>query len=77
MRTIIFFSTNDTSKYFIILNQAKISIFLAYLRKVILLIQLSNIIGKTRVFYEENTDINASINTFTAFILYSKKVIEK
>ena len=82
MGTIMFFAQMSLQNTFIALNQAKISIFLACLRKVILLIPLciilSNIIGATGVFLSEGiADITAGIITFTTFILYSKKVIDK
>ncbi len=82
MGTVMFFAQMSLQNTFIALNQAKISIFLACLRKVILLIPLciilSNIIGATGVFLSEGiADITAGIITFTTFILYSKKVINK
>lgn len=82
MGTIMFFAQMSLQNVFVALNQAKISIFLACLRKIILLIPLciilSSIIGAKGVFLSEGiADITAGIITFTTFCLYAPKVIKK
>ena len=82
MGTIMFFAQMSLQNVFVALNQAKISIFLACLRKVILLIPLciilSSIIGAKGIFLSEGiADITAGIITFTTFCLYAPRVIKK
>lgn len=64
------------------LGQAKISLFLALLRKVILLIPLALILpiyyGVTGIYFSEPiADITASFTTLTVFLLSYKKIIYK
>ena len=82
MGTIMFFAQMALQNTFVALGQAKISIFLACLRKIILLIPLciilSNFLGAQGVFLSEGiSDITAGIITYTTFALYSPHVIKK
>ena len=82
MGTIMFFAQMALQNTFVALGQAKISIVLACLRKVILLIPLciilSNFLGAQGVFLSEGiSDITAGIITYTTFALYSPHVIKK
>lgn len=67
---------------FLALGQAKISLFLALLRKIILLIPLAIILpkfwGVTAIYYSEPiADIIASITTLTIFSLSLNKILNK
>ena len=80
--TIFFFAQMTLQNVFIALNQAKISIFLACLRKVILLIPLCFLLpykfGAEGVFYSEGiADTIAGIVTATTFFAMLPKILKK
>lgn len=82
MGTIFFFAQMTLQNVFVALNQAKISIFLACLRKVILLIPLCFILpvfmGVGGVYYSEGiADITAGIVTATAFFVMAPRILKK
>ncbi len=82
MGTVMFFAQMTLQNVFIALNQAKISIFLACLRKVILLIPLCFLLpyafGVAGVFYSEGiSDIIAGIVTASAFFIMLPKILKK
>ena len=82
MGTIFFFAQMTLQNVFVALNQAKISIFLACLRKVILLIPLCFILplfaGSAGVYYSEGiADIIAGITTATTFFVMSPRILKK
>lgn len=82
MGTIMFFAQMTLQNVFIALNQAKISIFLACLRKVILLIPLCFALpyafGAAGVFYSEGiADIAAGIVTAATFFLMLPRILKK
>ena len=80
--TVFFFAQMTLQNAFIALNQAKISIFLACLRKIILLIPLSLLLpyrfGAEGVFYSEGiADALAGITTATTFFLMLPRILKK
>lgn len=80
--TIFFFAQMTFQNIFISLNQAKISIFLACLRKVILLIPLCFLLpfffGAEGVFYSEGiADAIAGIVTATTFLAMLPRILKK
>lgn len=80
--TIFFFAQMTLQNVFIALNQAKISIFLACLRKIILLIPLSLLLpyrfGAEGVFYSEGiADAIAGITTATTFFVMLPRILKK
>lgn len=82
MGTIFFFAQMTLQNVFVALNQAKISIFLACLRKVILLIPLCFILpvfmGVGGVYYSEGiADITAGIVTATVFFVMAPRILKK
>lgn len=82
MGTIMFFAQMTLQNVFVALNQAKISIFLACLRKVILLIPLCFALpyafGVAGVFYSEGiADIAAGIVTATCFFVMLPRILDK
>ena len=82
MGTIFFFAQMTLQNVFVALNQAKISIFLVCLRKVILLIPLCFILpvfmGVGGVYYSEGiADITAGIVTATAFFVMAPRILKK
>ena len=82
MGTVMFFAQMTLQNVFIALNQAKVSIFLACLRKVILLIPLCFALpyafGVAGVFYSEGiADITAGIVTATTFFVLLPRILKK
>ncbi len=82
MGTVMFFAQMTLQNVFIALNQAKISIFLACLRKVILLIPLCFLLpyafGVAGVFYSEGVaDAVAGIITCAAFFVALPRILKK
>lgn len=82
MGTIMFFAQMTLQNVFIALNQAKISIFLACLRKVVLLIPLCFALpyafGVAGVFYSEGiADITAGIITAATFFVLLPRILRK
>lgn len=82
MGTIFFFAQMTLQNVFVALNQAKISIFLACLRKVILLIPLCFALpyafGVSGVYYSEGiADITAGIVTATTFFCMLPRILRK
>ncbi len=82
MGTIMFFAQMTLQNVFVALNQAKISIFLACLRKVILLIPLCFALpyafGTAGVYYSEGiADITAGIVTTVCFFAMLPKILKK
>ena len=80
--TVFFFAQMTLQNVFIALNQAKISIFLACLRKVILLIPLCFLLpyafGAEGVFYSEGiADTVAGIVTATTFFTMLPRILKK
>ena len=82
MGTVMFFAQMTLQNVFVALNQAKISIFLACLRKVILLIPLCFALpyafGVAGVFYSEGiADILAGVITATTFFTMLPRILKK
>lgn len=82
MGTVMFFAQMTLQNVFIALNQAKTSIFLACLRKVILLIPLCFLLpyalGVGGVFYSEGiADVVAGIVTFITFFAMLGKILRR
>lgn len=82
MGTIFFFAQMTLQNVFVALNQAKISISLACLRKVVLLIPLCFLLplamGADGVFFSEGiADIIAGIVTATTFFLLTPRILKK
>lgn len=82
MGTVMFFAQMTLQNVFVALNQAKISIFLACLRKVILLIPLCFLLplafGVSGVFYSEGiADILAGIVTATTFFTAVPRILRR
>lgn len=82
MGTVMFFAQMTLQNVFIALNQAKISIFLACLRKVILLIPLCFLLpyafGVAGVFYSEGiADILAGVVTALTFFIMLPRILRK
>ena len=82
MGTIFFFAQMTLQNVFVALNQAKISIFLACLRKVILLIPLCFALpyafGAAGVFYSEGiADLIAGIVTAATFFALLPRILQK
>ena len=82
MGTVMFFAQMTLQNVFIALNQAKISIFLACLRKVILLIPLCFLLpyafGVSGVFYSEGiADLIAGIITAATFFGMLPRILKK
>ena len=82
MGTIMFFAQMTLQNVFVALNQAGLSIFLACLRKVILLIPLCFILphffGAPGVFYSEGiADIVAGVITATTFFVMLPRILKK
>ncbi len=82
MGTIFFFAQMTLQNVFVALNQAKISIFLACLRKVILLIPLCFLLpyamGVDGVFFSEGiADIAAGVVTATTFFVMVPRILKK
>ena len=82
MGTIFFFAQMTLQNVFVALNQAKISIFLACLRKVILLIPLCFLLpyamGVDGVFFSEGiADIAAGVVTATTFFAMVPRILKK
>lgn len=80
--TVMFFAQMTLQNVFIALNQAKISIFLACLRKVILLIPLCFLLpyafGAAGVFYSEGlADAVAGIVTAVTFFVMLPRILKK
>lgn len=82
MGTVMFFAQMTLQNVFVALNQAKISIFLACLRKVILLIPLCFLLplafGVSGVFYSEGiADILAGIVTAATFFTAVPRILRR
>lgn len=82
MGTVMFFAQMTLQNVFVALNQAGLSIFLACLRKVILLIPLCFILphffGAPGVFYSEGiADIVAGVITATTFFVMLPRILKK
>ena len=82
MGTIFFFAQMTLQNVFVALNQAKISIFLACLRKVILLIPLCFLLplamGVDGVYMSEGiADIVAGITTATTFFVILPRILKR
>lgn len=82
MGTVMFFAQMTLQNVFIALNQAKVSIFLACLRKVILLIPLCFALpyafGAAGVFYSEGiADIAAGVITAATFFCMLPRILKK
>lgn len=82
MGTIFFFAQMTLQNVFVALNQARISIFLACLRKVILLIPLCFLLplamGVDGVYFSEGiADIAAGITTATTFFVMVPRILKK
>lgn len=82
MGTVMFFAQMTLQNVFIALNQARISIFLACLRKVILLIPLCFALpyafGVSGVFYSEGiADIVAGVITAATFFCMLPRILKK
>lgn len=82
MGTVMFFAQMSLQNVFVALNQAKISIFLACLRKVILLIPLCFLLplamGADGVFYSEGiADITAGIVTCASFFILLPRILRR
>ena len=81
MGTVMFFAQMTLQNVFIALNQARVSIFLACLRKVILLIPLCfalpYVFGVAGVFYSEGiADITAGIITAATFFIKLPRILK-
>ena len=82
MGTVMFFAQMTLQNVFIALGQAKISIFLACLRKLILLIPLCFALpyafGVAGVFYSEGiADLTAGIITAATFFFMLPRILKK
>lgn len=80
--TIMFFAQMSLQNVLVALGQAKLSIFLACLRKIILLIPLCFLLplafGVSGVFYSEGiSDILAGITTAVTFFAMLPRIISK
>ena len=80
--TVMFFAQMTLQNVFVALNQARISIFLACLRKVILLIPLCFLLpyafGVAGVFYSEGiADVAAGIVTASTFFIMLPRILKK
>ena len=82
MGTIMFFAQNSFQSIFVALGQTGISIFLACLRKIILLIPLCFILpvwmGVEGIFISEGiSDLAAGITTFICFVVHAPRVLKR
>ena len=82
MGTVMFFAQMTLQNVFVALGQARISIFLACLRKVILLIPLCFLLplamGVDGVFYSEGVaDIAAGVTTALTFFVMFPRILKK
>ena len=80
--TIMFFAQNSFQSMFVALGQTAISIFLACLRKIILLIPLCFLLpvwlGVKGIFLSEGiSDLIAGITTFICFVVLAPRVLKK